>query len=418
MTFSKSKSVTDKRVRAPLRVLALSDVAFGYGSPQLLQLIDSIGQQFPVSQCLVLEPDQKGRAPKSADRPNLEVRRIVTSLPPYDNAFRVEFARRASSILREFDPHILIVSHAWVLAPVLMTDMQDRLLIYYMLESLSHQTVDLGQTAIELNRRALGDANIVISPERNRTRADLHGLGWSLPHIHEVLNVGSLPEDTGPRPRIPRILHAGSIGEQTLVNMLLSDDLSEVGFDLCGPAETSQARAILEEATKRPNIRYLGMLPQDEVIELRKSYAYSLAFWQPTNVNQLYASPNKFFETIACGTPPIAGPHPQCADIIARSNCGLVAMNWTQNTITWTILHAMNLFKEAFPDADFTKGVLNSATATHPRKELMNPDPESRYAQMVANCRTATVNELNWGTQVKAVLDKVGTELRRLNLID
>jgi glycosyltransferase involved in cell wall biosynthesis len=286
-----------------------------------------------------------------------------------------------------------------------------------MLESISHQRQGMGEGATELNRRALADADIVISPELGRTKADLHEMGWKRDDVMLAYNVGVAERIAPVQKRIPRVLHAGSIGRQTLVNRLLSDDLSHIGFDLAGPAETDEARSLLNELVARPNIRYLGMLPHEKIIEMRKEYAYSLAIWEPTNINQIFASPNKFFETIACGTPPIAGPHPQCADLIARHSCGLTMMSWEQESFNWTVSKAMSLFKQAFPEVDFDDDERWSASATQASPVFKNPDPSSAYGQMVANCFKVAESELNWAVQVAPILARIEVELKRLNLV-
>ena len=50
---------------------------------------------------------------------------------------------------------------------------------------------------------------------------------------------------------------------------------------------------------------------------------------QPVTTAQRYAAPNKFFDAIACGTPPICAPHPQCVEVIRKWRCGLLVDDWS-----------------------------------------------------------------------------------------
>jgi glycosyltransferase involved in cell wall biosynthesis len=360
-----------------VRILGLSDVAVGYGSPQVQHLLKSLGDHYDAEAILMLEPDQKRRGVRPPIYPDIDVARIVTMFPPYDERFLIEFNLEARRVIDEFRPDVVVATHGWVLPAALTAARRPQTFIYYMLESLSHQEAGIGEWAIELNRQALLSADLVLAPERRRAAADLRLRNWKLDGVVEVLNCAPAERtpQVSPEGRLSRILYTGSIGPQTLSHFLDDERLADVPFDIAGPAESNASQALLDRLVQRPNITYLGVLTAEEVAQLRARYAYSLVMWNPDSINQLYASPNKFFEAIQSGVPPVSAPHPQCADILARYGCGLVMMDWSPHIFGWTVREALRIFREDKP----------------------------AYARMVEGCRTASEREINWQAQFEKI---------------
>jgi glycosyltransferase involved in cell wall biosynthesis len=112
-----------------------------------------------------------------------------------------------------------------------------------------------------------------------------------------------------------------------------------------------------------------GVVASSELARLRKAYCYSIVAWNPDNENQLYAAPNKFFESIADGIPPIAAPHPQCKLILDRYRCGILMGDWSFDSFTRAIRKAMDML-----------GTLD-------------------WEDMVSNCGRAVAAELTWDAQ-------------------
>jgi hypothetical protein len=75
------------------------------------------------------------------------------------------------------------------------------------------------------------------------------------------------------------------------------------------------------------------------------------------------------FESIAAGIPPICTPHPQCVEIIRKFDCGIVLDDWSAESVFAGISGAHDIFGTA------------------------------RYHELVANCRKANRDELNWEHQ-------------------
>jgi glycosyltransferase involved in cell wall biosynthesis len=360
---------------ASLKIVFLSDLAVGYGTPQISYFLKSISEYFGTSDICVIEPDQKGRVFIGSEYP-FNVIRVSTTYPPYSHAFIPEYNRFIGKYLKINKPKIVIASHGFVLPACLKYKSKSNLLIYYMLESVGHQIEGIGPSAVNINRVALSEADIVLVPELLRAQTDLNVYGWKRADLIETFNAGATYNGHAPQSRNSRILYAGSLGPQTLCDILLSPALSDVQFDVAGPADTQGALAFLEKAAKLKNISYLGLLSADKLDRIRRHYAYSLVMWSPNDVNQLYASPNKFFETIAAGVPPISAPHPQCYKVIKKYGCGILSAGWEEHQMTTAINEAMMLLS----------------------------DSPGAYAELVENCREAADSELNWDCQFSKIV--------------
>ena len=121
------------------------------------------------------------------------------------------------------------------------------------------------------------------------------------------------------------------------------------------------------------NVRYMGYVEAEELEAARTKYAYSLTMWNPSNENQFFACPCKFFESIAALVPPIAAPHPQCKMLIERYGCGIVMEDWTLTAFESAIRRAQRLYGT------------------------------SEYERMVSGCKQALLEELNWDHQFERV---------------
>jgi len=357
---------------ASAKILCLSDVAPGYGSSQLQHFTASLAAMLGDAEVRLICPDQKNRPPRKSIYDDFNIERITTLMPPHTAAFAVEYNLEIAKIIREWQPSVVIASHGWVLPGVLRRAEQSFRLIYYMLESLAHQVVGVGPWAVDLNADAFCRSDIVITPEHRRLDHDMEALNVSPLRELELFNVTPFVEHISvPRTERTRaILAAGAIGPSALSQHLLASP-EEIPVCLAGPLDNVPAIEFVNRLDGGANIYYAGMLSAEKVVELRSRHAYSVVMWAPTNVNQIFAAPNKFFETIAVGTPPICAPHPQCAEIIMKYDCGVLMRDWTEGAFLDAVNEAMWIFDN-------------------------EPD---RYEDMVQNCLRAAREELNWEMQ-------------------
>lgn len=179
-----------------------------------------------------------------------------------------------------------------------------------------------------------------------------------------------------PDRRNGRLLYQGTIdAERTCAHYYAEPDLQDVAIDLFG---SIQGRARVETERLFGNlcgqVRYLGYVDGATLARLRRPYVFNIVFWNPVDENFLYACPNKFFEGIADGIPPITAPHPQCVQLTDRYDCGIVMRDWSFQAFSASLHEAMDM----------------QGTAA--------------YERMARGCREAVDAELNWDKQFERLM--------------
>ena len=178
-----------------------------------------------------------------------------------------------------------------------------------------------------------------------------------------------------PRRRNGTLLYSGTLDrKQTLADYFLRPELHPVRVDLFGNIGGRDSQTLLAELSRADGgIRYCGYVPAERLAALRRHYAFSLVMWSPQSEHQYYAAPNKFFDAISDGVPPLTAPHPQCEMLVQRYRCGLVMADWSYEAFRQTVEEAIAVFGTP------------------------------HYGEMVANCRRAVEAELQWDHQFAKV---------------
>jgi hypothetical protein len=289
-----------------MKIAAISDVTLGYGTPQLPLLVESLQRHYGGSAHLV-EPAQPELAPVHAFYPWLDVRRVATGEHPHAEPGRNEYIWRAARVLNEIRPDVLVVCCTYSLPVVFKLRHRPRKVFYYSVESIQ----GYGEFDIEVNRRAAPLLDAVLFPEENRAVIETGRCGFpDVPKLvlYNVSNRG--PDAVLDRgARNGRILYSGTISSrQTFAGYYLSEKLRDIPIDMFGPVKEKDGGDAFVKGLAG-DVRYGGYLPGPELAERRHKYVYSIVAWNPDVENQRYAAPNKFFESIAAGVPPIAAPH-------------------------------------------------------------------------------------------------------------
>jgi glycosyltransferase involved in cell wall biosynthesis len=86
------------------------------------------------------------------------------------------------------------------------------------------------------------------------------------------------------------------------------------------------------------NIKYIGYLSYDKVIEETMRSDILFAFYDPNIPNNKYASPNKLFEAMMCGKPIIVSDDSSMATIVRKEDCGIVIPYGNIQSVKNTIL--------------------------------------------------------------------------------
>lgn len=352
-----------------MKIVAISDVTLGYGSPQLPLLAASLAGHYQ-GHVVMIEPVQPELSPRHHQFPEFDIRRVQTTEHPHSTLGRTEYIWRASKLINELRPDILLICCTYCLPVVYRLKRRPRKVIYYSIESIPFY----GEFDIEMNRRAAPLLDAVLFPEENRAVMEVGRCGFAgVPKLvlYNVSNTGrGASAALGREQRNGAVLYSGTISrEQTFANYYLSDKLNAIPIDMYGPVKGNDAERQQYLDGLSGSVRYRGYLSATDLAALRPAYVYSVVAWNPNVENQLYAAPNKFFESIADGVPPIAAPHPQCKLILERYRCGILMPDWNFDTFVATLRRAMDLYQTG------------------------------AWTEMVANCRRAVEAELNWEAQ-------------------
>jgi glycosyltransferase involved in cell wall biosynthesis len=356
-----------------VKILAVSDVSVGYGSRQIPAIVDSLGDHYGAEK-YIIEPDQIEKAPNHDAFPNITIHRIITNIHPHSPGGRIEYIIKASKLIDKIKPNILIISTTFTLPVVFKIHYRPQKTIYYCLESISHYVGD-----IEINRHIDELVDLIIFPEENRAQIHLETTNTKLPFciVYNCTNDNSFAHIVSPEQRNGKIIYNGGIHKATAYNFFLNKKIQDYKIDIYGLVEapTEADRNAIESSflSLTGNVKYRGYIPFKELEVLRKRYQFSIVLWLPLDENTMFACPNKFFESIYSGIPPIIAPFPQGKVICERYNCGIVMEDFSFNSFYMALKYATSL------DND-------------------------EYGQLVENCAKAVSNEFNWPNQMQKVV--------------
>jgi len=354
-----------------LRIAVVSDVTLGYGSPQIPSLARSLAGYYRAS-TTVFEPDQGNRPTLDLHCEFCTIRRITTELHPHSSSGRIEYVLKVSRQLNIDRPQILVIFCTYALPVLLRLRYRPQCTIYSVIESV----LPYGAFDVQLNK-SIGRIDVLLFPEENRARLDLARCSLSGIPLAITYNVSDSPpgEVIPPQQRVPRILQAGLLSRQPgMADYFLQEEVRAIPFDLFGDIVGTDKDTLAEKLTNGANsVRYHGPVDAATLAGIRRARAYCMVMYAPIHEHTLYACPNKFFEAIADGVPPIAAPHPQCKMLLDRYRCGILMKDWSFQSFRAAVTQAMRTFGT------------------------------DRYAEMVANCQKAVREELNWETQFNKV---------------
>ncbi len=362
--------------RAKIRIVGVSDVGIGYGSPIIPFFMNSVVDYYGDAEGVLIEPDQPEAPPRHSSFPTLSIKRILTTFHPHNEpGGRIEYIYRVAEEVKRIRPDILVIFCTYSLPVLFKLHPRPPFVIYYAIELTS----PYGQFDIVMGRHINSLVDLIIYPEENRAVIDAQLCGFRDVPIVILFNCANSLEDSfnilSPEARNGRILYAGTIDIiQTCFDYFLHEKMQHIAVDLFGkPSGIYKEKTQHALSNLKGAVRYLGYVDGQQLRELRKAYCYSIIIWRPLDDNHFYACPNKFFEAIADGVPPITAPHPQCKMLVNRYKCGIVMRDWS-----------FDAFYEALQ-----QGVKIYGT-TH-------------YAEMVENCRKAVIQELNWEKQFEKI---------------
>ena len=127
-----------------------------------------------------------------------------------------------------------------------------------------------------------------------------------------------------------RLIHHGRINiSRQIENMIYLMDLLDYRFTLdlmLVNRNKKLYQAIERLTTNRANVNIVEPVPMPEIsAKLHQDYDIGIYILPPSNINQKYALPNKFFEFIQAGLAICIGPSIEMAKIVERDQLGIVA---------------------------------------------------------------------------------------------
>jgi glycosyltransferase involved in cell wall biosynthesis len=359
-------------MKSVVQIAGVSDVSLGFGSPEILAMLNSLAEYYD-GQATVFEVDEITRPPlKKSPFLRVKIERVPSKFETYSWPFRIDYITKVATKINQLRPDVLVIFCTFSLPVLFKLRFRPRMVIYHCYEMVTKY----GQLDIEMNRAATPFIDLITFPEENRARIDTEICGFQdIPKVI-VYNCADLvpPRENSIQPanlRNGRIIYFGTIDRRNaLSDYFLDSRLQGIPVDLYGRIVGS-TEDINEMLTGfRGTVRYHGLLGPEDLVNVRREYAFSIVMWNPrVSDNHFYAAPNRLFTSIQAGVPPIVAPHPQCKMVVSRYKCGIIMRDWSF---------------DAFHDA---------------LKRAMEIYGTPQYAEMVENCRKATILELNWEKQ-------------------
>jgi glycosyltransferase involved in cell wall biosynthesis len=97
--------------------------------------------------------------------------------------------------------------------------------------------------------------------------------------------------------------------------------LSNIKFVIAGEGTL---KAVVEKyATQYKNIEYLGMIPNNVLLQKMANAQVTVAFYEASNLNNLFAASSKVFESMMLGVPVITNKESVSSKTLLKHNCGL-----------------------------------------------------------------------------------------------
>ena len=364
-----------KENAAALRVAILSDVSVGYGTPQILRMAESFAKVFDAD-VHIFEPDQSERPPIDISTlvatPRVSLTRIYTSAHPYRMEGRIEYCKHVASLLQSQNMNIVIFSTMYGVIIQSYIDLSGVYKIFYGLEDADEHYSYL----FPLVRRC----DMRIFPEENRRRIYSNRLDITDDDRPTLLFYNSNNHDSAlpPNQRNNRLFYGGSFDrDKNFASYFFDSKISQMPIDVYGSVTGFDDNASVAKSMAIDNngLTYCGYRQSDDAFfQLLSRYLYSIVVWNPFREDYFYACPNKFFDAIACGVPPICAPHPQCVELIRKWNFGILMDDWSFESFSNALTRAL---KAAGSDY---------------------------YRELVYNCRRAMDEELSWDRQFEKLV--------------
>lgn len=366
-----------------VRLITISDVVLGYGSPQIVNFSESLCDIIK-SKGIICQPLVPQRKIVGLDSPSLNVETLHTTDHPYSATGRIEYQQKCAKLINQYRPDVLVVTNYTLLNLIDRLEYRPRKVVHLALEDLDLLLEGAAGVArlSSLRRQVNKLIDLWVFPEENRAKRDASLLNIDPNSISIFYNTSKIEQCYAvPPEKQPRIIYAGTLDVDTSVGHIIFDaELAHLPVDVYGDLQgniASKASMQLKVDTLRRlgsrqcDLKWFGQVPSRKLDALLPSYSFSLIYWQPIRHALLNAAPNKFFQAVAAGVPVVGAPHPQVKMLIERYGCGILLDGWEK--------------KQLISGLDKAKRLIGSI----------------EYEELKENCRQATTKELSWPMQIE-----------------
>jgi hypothetical protein len=181
------------------------------------------------------------------------------------------------------------------------------------------------------------DARLGLLPERFRAKTRL------LPNYPLADNHGTDLRSHRQGPLA--IFFSGSIGRDRgipfLVNLLEADP--ELQVHAAGWLYDQEGEALM----RHPRVKYHGVMHQTAAAQIAKLCDYILCLYEPKNINNIYASPNKIYDGIQAGVPVIMNQEVLVSTFVRNEKLGVVIDSYSPTNII-SILEELKTQRNCF----------------------------------------------------------------------
>ncbi|WP_133512425.1 hypothetical protein [Candidatus Thiosymbion oneisti] len=357
--------------------MTIADTVFGYGSPQIAKLTESISKELQTASH-ILQPLVPERSVIDMNLSNMTLETVATSMHPYTIVGRSEYNDKCARVINAIRPDIVIITNYLLFDIIDDFKYRPKKLIHLALEDLEPILKARDASCkIERLKRQAEKIDIWLFPESNRAQYDTNFLGIRWEKVFVFYNA---PSDSFVvnKDKNGRFIYAGTLNADLSIGKYIFDEQMapypiDVYGDLQGTNEsinTMKGKWDHLKGLRRENrVKWHGQVPKITLDKVLPEYSFSLLLWLPVGHAFLNAAPNKFFQSVATGVPVISAPHPQTKMLIERYGCGLVLDGWERHQLINGIRKAKRIFGS------------------------------SVYDEMLKNCERAVSTELRWSTQ-------------------
>ncbi len=320
----------------------LSDVAPGFGSPQVLRLANALSRYLG-EPATIIAPAGGPESAAAAERAGVGLIAVATHDPVSTFTGEIEFCLLAARELDHYQPRAVVLCAMLGAGAIARMRYRPEVRLYYGYE---HTDGRMPWTERAFARMK-GLFQLAIFPEPHRAALDAPRLSLDATPIHIRLNsVSPLAPPRAAGARNGRAFYGGLIHPvHTYGNALFGRTFADIPLDIYGRMEGFEdPAATLDQLNESgSSVTYHGRVPADSRYHATlASAATAIIAWAPLSEHTYFACPNKFFEAIALGVPPVTTPHPQPARIIARFGCGVVAEDFTPAALRRAVLETLD----------------------------------------------------------------------------